>query len=97
MALAFKDKGIKEGELDHYIAYNLVYSNRYHEAVLVTKMMLKIFPEASHLHLALARVYELLNNNDLALSSYRKAFLYLEEKGKMAIFRDAIDRSQTFE
>jgi thiol-disulfide isomerase/thioredoxin len=96
MANSFKEKDVKEDELDHYIAYNLLYSKRYREAALVTKMMLKIFPEAGHLHMTLARTYEFLNNDYFALASYRRAFHYVEEKGKMAIIRDAISRSQRF-
>jgi thiol-disulfide isomerase/thioredoxin len=96
MANKFKGKGVKEDELDHYIAYNLLYSKRYREAALITKMMLKIFPEAGHLHMTLARTYEFLNNDYLALASYRKAFHYVEDKGKMTIIRGAISRSQGF-
>ncbi|MBT7953244.1 MAG: hypothetical protein HN764_16570 [Gammaproteobacteria bacterium] len=96
MANEFKERGIKEDELDHYIAYNLLYSRRYREAALITKMMLKIFPEAGHLHMTLARTYEFLNNDYLALASYRKAFHYVEDKGIMAIIRGAINRSQRF-
>ncbi|NKB35777.1 MAG: hypothetical protein GKR93_01220 [Gammaproteobacteria bacterium] len=97
LAGEFREKGIKEHELNHYIAYNLLYSKRYREAELVIRMMLNVYPEAGHLHMALAKTYELLNNDKLALNSYKKAFLYHEKNGKMSIFRDAISRSQTFE
>ena len=96
MAKEFTTKGIKEDELNHYIAYNLLYAKRYREAALVTKMMIMIFPEAGHLHMTLARIYEFLNNDYLALSSYQKAFHYVEEEGKMTIIRDAISRSLEF-
>ena len=97
MADEFKGKGVKDDELNHYIAYNLLYSKRYREAAVVIKMMLRIFPEAGHLHMSLARTYEFLNNDYLALNSYRKAFHYVEDKGKMAIIRNAISRSGEFE
>ncbi len=93
----FKIQGIKKHELDHYIAYNLLYSRRYREAELVIRMMLNVFPEAGHLHMALAKTYELLGNDVLALSSYNKAFRYVEKNEKMAIFRDALGRSLNFE
>jgi thiol-disulfide isomerase/thioredoxin len=96
MAKEFTEKGIKEDELNHYIAYNLLYAKRYREAALVTKMMIVIFPEAGHLHMTLARIYEFLNNDYLALSSYQKAFHYVEDEGKLAIIRGAISRSQEF-
>ena len=96
IATEVKSKGIKEDELNHYIAYNLIYSRRYREAELVTRVMLTLFPEAGHLHMILARVYEALNRNEQALESYRKAFVYVNEKGKLDIIRDAISRSQGF-
>ena len=96
IATELKSKGIKEDELNHYIAYNLIYSRRYREAELVTRVMLTLFPEAGHLHMILARVYEALNRNEQALESYRKAFVYVNEKGKLDIIRDAISRSQGF-
>ena len=94
MANEFRDKGIRENELNQYIAYNLIYSHRYREAVLVTRMMIKIFPASPHLHLVLAKIYDLMGNDRLALSSYREAFNYGVEEDRMSIFRKAIERSQ---
>lgn len=92
----FKEKGIREHELDSYIAYTLLYSKRYKEAVVVSSMMLKIFPTAGHLHMALASAYELLGEKDLALTSYKMAFLYIEDKGALDVFRIALSRSEAF-
>ena len=97
IAAELKSRGIKEDELNHYIAYNLIYSRRYREAAVLSRLLLTIFPEAGHLHLTLARVYEALGDEKLALQSYSKAFLYVSEKGKLEIIRDAISRSQGFE
>jgi tetratricopeptide (TPR) repeat protein len=92
----FREKGIKEDDLNHYIAFNLLYAKRYKEAAAVLKMMLKIFPEAGHLHLTLARTHELLNNDYRALKSYRRAFHYIDADGKMLLIRDALNRSAEF-
>ena len=97
LAAELKSRGIKEDELNHYVAYNLIYSRRYREAAVLSRLLLTIFPEAGHLHLTLARVYEALGDEKLALQSYSKAFLYVSEKGKLEIIRDAISRSQGFE
>ncbi len=94
MANEFREKGIKEDELDQYIAYNLIYSHRYREAALVTRMMIKNYPASAHLHLVLALIYELMENDELAQSSYREASRYVVEEGRMSIFRKAIERSQ---
>ena len=96
LAKEFKEKGIGEHELDNYIAYTLLYSKRYKEAIVVSSMMLKIFPAAGHLHMALASAYELLEEKDLALASYKAAFLYIEDKGTLDVFRNALSRGEAF-
>jgi hypothetical protein len=93
LANDFRDKDIKEDELDSYIAYNLLYAKRYKEAEAVINMMLLIFPEAGHLHLTLARTYELLKNDYRALSSYRRAFYFIDDDGNMDLIRGALSRS----
>ena len=96
IANEFREKGIKEDDLNHYIAFNLLYAKRYKEAAVVINMMLKIFPEAGHLHLTLARTHELLNNDYRALKSYRRAFHHIDADGKMLLIRDALNRSAEF-
>jgi hypothetical protein len=93
LANDFRDKGIKKDELDSYIAYNLLYAKRYKEAAAVINMMLLIFPEAGHLHLTLARTYELLKNDYRALNSYRNAFHYINDDGNMDLIRGALSRN----
>ena len=93
LANEFREKGIKENDLAAYIAYNLIYAERYKEAVAVINMLLLIFPEAGHLHLTLAKTYELLNNDYRALNSYRKAFHYIDDDGNMDVIRGALSRS----
>ena len=96
LANEFKKKGIGMHELDHYIAYNLLYSKRYKEAVVVSRMMLKIFPMAGHLHMALASAYDFMGKKDLALASYQAAFRYIEDKGTLGVLRGALSRSEGF-
>ncbi len=73
LAIYYKLKNISKNNLAHYVAWNLVFTEKFHEAVAVLNMMLKIYPEYASYYLTLAQIYEYQGKNKLALQNYSKA------------------------